>query len=84
MISMSTPACLAVLEYSLSETHRFCSLQATVPNDSRRLKHGIGNYHEAPDEQDKRIIQRLFESGAIRLRLRRRRRLGACRWQVTW
>ena len=51
----------------LETSHRFCSLQATVPICGRRLKHGIRNYHEAPDEQDKRIIQRLFESGVIRL-----------------
>ncbi|EDR01243.1 uncharacterized protein LACBIDRAFT_240054 [Laccaria bicolor S238N-H82] len=31
------------------------------------LKHGIGYYHEALDKQDKRIVQRLFESGAIQL-----------------
>ena len=43
----------------------------------RRLKRGIRNYHEALDEQDKRIFQRLFESGAIRLRMRRRPRLGS-------
>ena len=35
-----------------------------MPNYGRRPKQGIGNYHEAHDE---RIIQRLFESGAIRL-----------------
>jgi pre-mRNA-splicing helicase BRR2 len=26
------------------------------------LKHGIGSYHDALDKQDKRIVQRLFES----------------------
>ena len=31
------------------------------------LEHGIGYYHEALDKQDKRIVQRLFESGAIQL-----------------
>ena len=31
------------------------------------LKHGIGYYHEALDKQDKRIVQRLFESGAIQV-----------------
>ncbi|KAF8631115.1 hypothetical protein AX17_005160 [Amanita inopinata Kibby_2008] len=31
------------------------------------LKHGIGYYHEALDRQDKRIVQRLFESGAIQV-----------------
>jgi pre-mRNA-splicing helicase BRR2 len=31
------------------------------------LKHGIGYYHEALDKQDKCIIQRLFESGAIQV-----------------
>jgi pre-mRNA-splicing helicase BRR2 len=31
------------------------------------LKHGIGYYHEALDKQDKRIVQRLSESGAIQL-----------------
>lgn len=31
------------------------------------LKHGVGYYHEALDKQDKRIVQRLFESGAIQV-----------------
>ncbi len=31
------------------------------------LKHGIGYYHEALSKQDKRIVQRLFESGAIQI-----------------
>ncbi|KAK7020512.1 putative ATP dependent RNA helicase [Favolaschia claudopus] len=31
------------------------------------LKHGIGYYHEALSRQDKRIVQRLFESGAIQV-----------------
>jgi pre-mRNA-splicing helicase BRR2 len=31
------------------------------------LKHGIGYYHEALDKQDKRIVQHLFESGAIQV-----------------
>ena len=31
------------------------------------LKHGIGYYHEAMDRQDRRIVERLFESGAIQL-----------------
>lgn len=31
------------------------------------LKHGIAYYHEALDAQDKRIVQRLFESGAIQV-----------------
>lgn len=31
------------------------------------LKHGIGYFHEALDPQDKRIVQRLFESGAIQV-----------------
>jgi pre-mRNA-splicing helicase BRR2 len=31
------------------------------------LKHGIGYYHEGLDKQDRRIVQRLFESGAIQL-----------------
>lgn len=31
------------------------------------LKHGIGFFHEALDRQDKRIVQRLFESGAIQV-----------------
>ncbi|KAF9818045.1 hypothetical protein IEO21_03006 [Rhodonia placenta] len=29
------------------------------------LKHGIGYYHEALNKQDKRIVERLFQSGAI-------------------
>ncbi|KAG7088489.1 hypothetical protein E1B28_012477 [Marasmius oreades] len=31
------------------------------------LKHGVGYYHEALDAQDKRIVQRLFESGAVQV-----------------
>ncbi|KAF7294831.1 putative ATP dependent RNA helicase [Mycena indigotica] len=31
------------------------------------LKHGIGYYHEALTKQDKRIMQRLFEAGAIQV-----------------
>ncbi|KAJ7271901.1 Sec63 Brl domain-containing protein [Mycena haematopus] len=31
------------------------------------LKHGIGYYHEALNRQDKRIVQRLFESGAVQV-----------------
>jgi pre-mRNA-splicing helicase BRR2 len=31
------------------------------------LKHGIGYYHEALDQQDKRIVERLFQSGAIQV-----------------
>lgn len=31
------------------------------------LKHGIGYYHEALNKQDKVIVERLFESGAIQV-----------------
>jgi pre-mRNA-splicing helicase BRR2 len=31
------------------------------------LKHGIAYFHEALDAQDKRIVQRLFDSGAIQV-----------------
>jgi len=31
------------------------------------LKHGIGYYHEALSNQDKLIVKRLFESGAIQV-----------------
>ena len=31
------------------------------------LKHGIGFYHEALSKQDKRIVERLFQSGAIQV-----------------
>ncbi|THG98887.1 hypothetical protein EW026_g3361 [Hermanssonia centrifuga] len=31
------------------------------------LKHGIGYFHEALDKQDKRIVERLFQSGAIQV-----------------
>ncbi|KAL1662116.1 Sec63 Brl domain-containing protein [Schizophyllum commune] len=31
------------------------------------MKHGIGYYHEALSKQDKRIVQRIFESGAIQV-----------------
>ena len=31
------------------------------------LEHGVGFYHEALSRQDKRIVERLFESGAIQV-----------------
>lgn len=31
------------------------------------LKRGIGYYHEALDKQDKRIVERLFQSGAVQV-----------------
>jgi pre-mRNA-splicing helicase BRR2 len=31
------------------------------------LKHGIGYYHEALDKQDRLIVERLFQSGAIQI-----------------
>ncbi|KAI5989535.1 P-loop containing nucleoside triphosphate hydrolase protein [Pisolithus albus] len=31
------------------------------------LKDGIGYYHEAMDKQDKRVVERLFQSGAIQV-----------------
>jgi pre-mRNA-splicing helicase BRR2 len=31
------------------------------------LKHGIGYYHEALSKQDRRIVERLFQSGAIQI-----------------
>ena len=31
------------------------------------LKHGIGYYHEALTKQDKQIVERLFQSGAIQV-----------------
>lgn len=31
------------------------------------LKHGIGYYHEALNKQDRRIVERLFQSGAIQV-----------------
>lgn len=31
------------------------------------LKHGIGFYHEALSKQDKKIVERLFEAGAIQV-----------------
>ncbi len=31
------------------------------------LKHGVGYYHEALNKQDKTIVRRLFESGAIQV-----------------
>ncbi|KAG5352316.1 hypothetical protein C0989_002851 [Termitomyces sp. Mn162] len=37
------------------------------PGLAETLKHGIGYFHEALDKQDKRIIQRLFDSGAIQV-----------------
>ncbi|KAG5725241.1 U5 small nuclear ribonucleoprotein 200 kDa helicase [Termitomyces sp. T112] len=37
------------------------------PGLAETLKHGIGYFHEALDKQDKRIVQRLFDSGAIQV-----------------
>lgn len=31
------------------------------------LRHGIGYFHEALSKQDRRIVQRLFESGAVQV-----------------
>lgn len=31
------------------------------------LKHGVGYYHEALNKQDKKIVERLFQSGAIQV-----------------
>jgi pre-mRNA-splicing helicase BRR2 len=39
------------------------------------LKHGIGYYHEALDKQDKRIVERLFQSGAIQVLIASKERL---------
>ena len=39
----------------------------TDPALRETLKHGIGYYHEAMDRQDQRIVQRLYESGAIQV-----------------
>jgi pre-mRNA-splicing helicase BRR2 len=36
-------------------------------NLAETLQHGIGYYHEALSKQDKRIIERLFQSGAIQV-----------------
>ena len=37
------------------------------PNVAENLKHGVGIYHEALSKQDKRIVERLFKSGAIQV-----------------
>jgi pre-mRNA-splicing helicase BRR2 len=39
----------------------------TDPGLLETLKHGIGYYHEALSKQDKRIVERLFQSGAIQV-----------------
>lgn len=39
----------------------------TDPGLVETLKHGIGYYHEALTKQDKRIVERLFQSGAIQV-----------------
>lgn len=31
------------------------------------LRHGVGYYHEALSKQDKKVVQRLFESGAVQV-----------------
>lgn len=37
------------------------------PALAETLRHGVGYYHEAMDKQDRRIVERLFDSGAIQL-----------------
>jgi pre-mRNA-splicing helicase BRR2 len=37
------------------------------PDLVETLKHGVGYFHEALDPQDKRIVQCLFDSGAIQV-----------------
>ena len=32
---------------------------------AENLRHGVGVYHEALNKQDKRIVERLFQAGAI-------------------
>jgi pre-mRNA-splicing helicase BRR2 len=39
------------------------------------LTHGIGFYHEALDKQDKKIVERLFEAGAIQVLIASRVRI---------
>jgi pre-mRNA-splicing helicase BRR2 len=48
------------------------------------LIHSIGYYHEALDKQDKRIVQRLFESGAIQLLVASKDTAWSLLGQVTW
>ena len=42
------------------------------------LKHGIGLYHEALSKQDKRIVERLFQSGAIQVLISSKVGLSPC------
>jgi pre-mRNA-splicing helicase BRR2 len=42
------------------------------------LKHGIGIYHEALSKQDKRIVERLFQSGAIQVLIVSKARCHSC------
>ncbi|CEL57890.1 pre-mRNA-splicing helicase BRR2 [Rhizoctonia solani AG-1 IB] len=41
--------------------------RVSEPGLVETLKHGVGYYHEALSKQDKRIVERLFEAGAIQL-----------------
>ncbi|QRV91442.1 pre-mRNA-splicing helicase BRR2 [Ceratobasidium sp. AG-Ba] len=41
--------------------------RVSEPGLVETLKHGVGYYHEALNKQDKRIVERLFEAGAIQL-----------------
>ena len=44
------------------------NVQSQIPESLKEtLKHGIGYYHEALDKQDKRIMERLFQHGAIQV-----------------
>ncbi|KAF9504269.1 hypothetical protein BS47DRAFT_1355400 [Hydnum rufescens UP504] len=68
-----------VLSYCLTDGNedRFLNIEAsdlephlnhvTDSGLADMLKHGIGYYHEAMDRQDRRIVERLFESDAIQL-----------------
>ncbi|KAF5317291.1 hypothetical protein D9611_003658 [Ephemerocybe angulata] len=82
MIAVSKPVYLAISEYSptkpiIAFADRFLNTKLEDLQSHRNylhdkalaenLKHGIGYYQETWDKQDKRIVQRLFESGAIQV-----------------
>ncbi|CAB5191376.1 unnamed protein product [Rhizophagus irregularis] len=45
----------------------FCAADGTTDPLAETLQHGVGFYHEALSKQDKRIVEELFESGAIQV-----------------
>ncbi|CAG8585503.1 9938_t:CDS:2 [Funneliformis caledonium] len=61
MMAMAKPTYVAITNYS---SDRPAIIFVPSPET---LRHGVGFYHEALSKQDKRIVEELFESGAIQV-----------------